>query len=271
MSTAIMALASTRSTTLGLTAGRDSRALLACATPIMHGLSYFTAVFDERSRWDARIAARMADKLRLSHTVADFVPPTETERNEWLASTGHSVGGAVSRNFRTIARPTRGLAVIMGLGGEVGRAFYGDGIEPTTRVDAPLLLKKLRVPDTAVARGAAEAWLRGLPPLDAQQIMDLLYIEQRLGCWAGPQLIAAGPAKFRIAPFSQRIVFERMLDTPYEFRRKHRIQTDVVRLANPSLLALPNKRAESGFRRLARAAARRWSVPRAVFSGDRAG
>jgi hypothetical protein len=67
----------------------------------------------------------------------------------------------------------------------------------------------------------------------------ILYIEVRLGCWAGPQLIAAGPCKYHLVPFNHRSIFERALDVPYELRRKNFIPAAIVRLRRQELAAYP--------------------------------
>jgi hypothetical protein len=82
---------------------------------------------------------------------------------------------------------------------------------------------------------AGARWLAELHGFDARQILDLLYIEVRLGCWAGPQMIAKGPCAFRIAPFNQRAIFERALDIPFELRCRDYLPAAIVRRERPDL------------------------------------
>src|SRR5262249_55223827 len=124
----ISAITATHPTTLLLTAGSDSRVLLACARPVMHRLDYLTSAIDDAARWDAKIARRISHRLKLNHAVLSFLPPTDDERRQWLASTGYSIGGRVSHGFKTIAEAVAGRVVVLGLAGEVGRAYYGAGV-----------------------------------------------------------------------------------------------------------------------------------------------
>jgi hypothetical protein len=206
----------------------------------MHQLGYYTHAIHERAKWDAQVASKIAQSLKLNHTVLPFVPPTNDARQHWLARTGYCVGGNGSYTFQTLDQIGSGRVAILGTAGEVGRASYGEGVKKTTPIDASLLLRKLRLPKIEITQRAAEKWLAGLSSLNAQQIMDLLYIEQRLGCWAGPSLIASSHVTFAV-PFNQRAIFERMLDTPYELRRKSRIHYDIIKLMNGQLMTFPHQ------------------------------
>jgi hypothetical protein len=207
----------------------------------MHELDYCTSALDEAAQWDVKIASQIAGHLKLRHTVLPFLPPTDDERGDWLASTGYCVGGRISYGFKTISQHLAGRVALMGHAGAVGTALFARGVGKATRIDASLLLRKLRLPETEAAKSAAEAWLGEVPRLDARQIMDLLYIEQRLGCWAAPQMIAAGPVKFRMSPYNQRVIFERMLDTPHDLRRRKQIHAEIIKLMNGQLMIFPHR------------------------------
>ncbi|HEY5808301.1 MAG TPA: hypothetical protein VIT67_10060 [Povalibacter sp.] len=226
---------------LPLTAGYDSRALLASLTTLnaKGDITYFTSLIDKAGVEDAEIAGKIAEELGLRYRKAQFVDPTEQERDHWLASTGRSVGGRASYNFKTIAREVNDRVTCMGLAGEVGRTFYGAGIEKKTPLSAGLLLKKLGLPLTELSDRDAQHWLAEFAGFNSQQIMDFLYIEIRLGCWAGPQMIADAPARFRTIPFNQRPIFECMLDTPFALRSRQYIPTSIVRRLTPKLIQYP--------------------------------
>jgi hypothetical protein len=233
---------------LPLTAGYDSRALLACM-PADADISSFTSTLDRDALEDARVAAQLAAAVELPYRAAQYVAPSDEERQLWLESTGHCVGGRVTYNFKTVAAHTADRVIVGGLAGEVGRAFYSSGIARSTSVTAPLLLRKLGLPLHPSGVRAATRWLAGLPKLDALQILDLLYIEVRLGCWAGPQLIAPGPCRYRLVPFAQRAIFEHALDVPYALRRKDFIPAAIVRRERPELASIPYNAAKRSLRR----------------------
>ena len=71
-------------------------------------------------------------------------------------------------------------------------------------------------------------------------ILDLTYIEQRLGCWGGPQHYGhPHSSALRLFPFCHRKIFELMLKLPYEYRQKQELTIDIIRQEWPELLSLP--------------------------------
>jgi hypothetical protein len=69
-------------------------------------------------------------------------------------------------------------------------------------------------------------------------------MEQRLGCWAGPQ--AYGLETASLAPMCDQQVFESMVGLPWRYRFEQRLAVDVVSHLWPDLLAFPfNRELES--------------------------
>lgn len=216
---------------LPLTAGRDSRVLAACLDRQSRVTAY-TSVLDSAASWDSAIAAKIARRLDLSYESRYFRRPSDSERQHWLQGVGYSVGGRVSTEFVT-ARRDPGAWLVNGFCGEVGRNFYFDvgDRSPDGLLDT---IGCARLPE---ARAAAEAWLRPLADLSPRQLADLLYIEARLGCWAGPQMIApTPPVRGRIAPFGQRAIVEAMLRVPGDLRYKDRVPQALLAHQNGCLL-----------------------------------
>ncbi len=71
--------------------------------------------------------------------------------------------------------------------------------------------------------------------------MDLLYIEQRLGCWGGPQSIGA-IFSFVINPFCNRRIFTLMLSLPPQYKRQNKVSDDLIKHLWPELLKFPFNR-----------------------------
>lgn len=232
------AVAERASISLPLTAGYDSRALLACA-PVRATVSCFTSLIDHEAAEDAQMARELAGTLGMKFQSLSYVEPSTSERERWLDSTGHCVGGRASYNFKTVASVSKGKVLCLGLAGEVGRAYYGSRVLPSTQLTAERLLNKLALPISPSGIEAATNWLEEVKDLDAQQILDLLYIEVRLGCWAAPQMIADGPCLYRLIPFNQRPIYEHALDVPYPMRRAEYIPTSIVQHAQRPLSRLP--------------------------------
>ena len=213
---------------LALTAGHDSRALAACAGKAVS----YTNWIDDAAEWDAQVARAIARDLGFRHEVYPFDPPTSRERRVWMDGVGYSLGGRVSHGFKTI-RPEPGI-VVTGLCGEVGRCFYQAApITPEGLVQAMLLEPRPEYVD------AAARWLEPLRDLEPRQILDLLYIEARLGCWAGPQM--ASPGLVRYAPFSDRQVVDLQLRVPEHLRAADWVPKEIVRRTRPELARHPHK------------------------------
>lgn len=223
---------------LPLTAGYDSRALLACS-PIGANISCFTSLIDREAEEDARLARDLAGTHGVEFQSVHYLEPSPSERECWLGSTGYCVGGRASYNFKTVASISADKVLCLGLAGEVGRAYYGSRIVPSTQLTAERVLHKLGLPLSSLGIEAAADWLDGVRGLDAQQTLDLLYIEVRLGCWAAPQMIADSPCLFRFIPFNYRPIYEHALDVPYALRRAEYIPASIVRHAQPSLSQFP--------------------------------
>jgi hypothetical protein len=246
----ITALSDRGPLSLPLTGGYDSRALLACAGPVDRAhITTFTSMIDQDALADAAVAEKLAAMSGIHHCAVAYVEPTAAERRSWLDSTGQCVGGRASYNFKTVASQTRGKILCMGLAGEVGRTFFSRRQRRGTKPTAELLLYKLRLPRHNRGLEAGERWLSGLRGFDVLQVLDLLYMEVRLGCWAGPQMIAEGPCSYRVAPFNQRAIFERALDIPFELRRKDYTPAAIVRLERPELAHVPYNAAARSLRK----------------------
>jgi hypothetical protein len=71
------------------------------------------------------------------------------------------------------------------MGGETGRAFYWSVREPE-EVRPEDLLRRCEAPVIPATLEAAQRWLDTLPAFmrnSPGDILDLAYVEQRLGCW----------------------------------------------------------------------------------------
>lgn len=256
---------------LSLTAGRDSRILLACARDFLERTTLFTLVPDEVDTVDAHLAGRLAGRFDLPHEVLPVVPADPGQLSDWLSSTGHAVGGELWRGHRSLLRLDPGRALLPGTAGEVGRAHtYRPGDPVEGDVSPQTLLERLRLPAHELYLEHAEAWLGDLPDLPYESTLELAYVEQRLSCWAAPGHYGNQVSRFELAPFASRPLFRAMLGLPLRYRHREQLTTDILRMAWPELLDLPFNRF-TGLRGTARATASRVRrlVQRAVPAADR--
>jgi hypothetical protein len=227
---------------LSLTAGRDSRMLLACARGLTDRISFFTwELPDAVARTDVVTARRLAKRFRLPHQVYPFSEATEIDTWKWLYRTGLAVGEVRGLSLATtVARMERNRLYLPALGAEVGRAFYWrESDEQRKSISAVEFVNRLRLPPVARILEGADDWMAGLPVSTVYSVLDFGYLEQRLACWAGVTAYGDAEGPVRLPPFSSRRIFELMLGLPHAFRRQQQLADSLIERSWPELLEIP--------------------------------
>ena len=215
----IQAVVETYPTVMSLTAGRDTRMLLACVRKMVNEILFVTlAAYPV----DLEVAKLIAYLFRLKHIVGD---------------TGF---------------PERVL--LQGVGGEIGRAFYWrHSDKATTRLTGRSLAERMHYPSgMAVFEHELEQWLNELGAHTSFFILDLAYIEQRLAMAHAPAEYEhdGRSGRFGVYPFNDRRTIELMLSLPANYRRDQQLCEDICRICWPSLRLLPiNSTHFTGFRK----------------------
>lgn len=244
---------------LGLTAGRDTRMALACARPALDRLRFVTFIYeDEVRRPDIHIARRLAKRFGLDHVGLPLVQPTEAQKEEYLLRVGYVGHWGKARDFDVACRRHLDMdrAWMTGFGGEVGRAFYWRDTDDELHPPSPQeLLERLDVPMNGRTLEAWGVWQASLPARDTMELLDRLYIEQRMGCWAGPHMYGTAPFGANLTPFCHREVMEATMSLPAAYRRAQRLADAMAARAWPELSELPYQEF-TGMRRVANRAAR---------------
>lgn len=231
---------------ISLTAGRDSRVLLACAREFIDQVECVTFHGDptlDAKRLDREIPARLAARLGFRHAVLETrgtLPPDVTIA--YQRRTGFVVNPAKARNFDLACRRDLDMSAawISGHGGEVGRAVYfARKLPPTEPIAAEILLTRLALGRRKEFVAPLSNWLKTLPPDHATHHLTLAYIEHRLGAWASPHLYGGAPFRTKLLPFCSHEVFQNMLRLPPEYQRGNALTRDIIRIAWPDLLSEP--------------------------------
>ena len=240
----IAAVVAATPTYLPLTAGWDSRMLLACGKQWAHRLELFTTeIGDKGAAIDCDTARRIAKRFGLRHRVLPREDAREEDLEEWMFRIGYSTGEY--RGFQsatTYKRLPGGHAVLEGNIGELGRrhVWWGRANNTETNLIAlERLLKLCKCPPYEEPLARTRAWLQSVPTTDALQVLDLGYIEQRLGCWAGVFPYAECDPGFAIFPLCHREIVERMLRLPTSYRRAGHLPRDIIAREWPALLEWP--------------------------------
>lgn len=238
----IAAVVAATPTYLLLTAGWDSRMLLACARGVADRLELFTAeIGDERAAIDCDTARRIARHLGMKH----FVLPMEKARGEdlaeWMFRISYSTGERRGWECATMYKRLPGWhAMLLGNVGEVARGYWWRADDTETTVIGPeRLIELCRCPPEAETLAQAGVWLEKVPAANALQVLDLFYVEQRLGCWAGVWGYAQVDPGFVIFSMCHRGIVERMLTLPAAYRRSGCLPQDIIAREWPELRDWP--------------------------------
>ncbi|MBE3038275.1 MAG: hypothetical protein IMZ62_05640, partial [Chloroflexi bacterium] len=226
---------------MSLTAGRDSRMLLACVRDYVDAVVFFThTVRGPGGRVDCQVAPKIAKRFGLSHMFLPFEKASEVEVEQWLYRTGHCVHGKIVHWVRSYKRLDQRRAVLIGAAGELGRGYHWRrGDTEATPISADDLLVKVQSAITAQTRDRAQHWLESLPLKNSLTVWGLLYNEDFNGCWFGPVIYGFTHNASCIWPFCHRRVIEIMLSLPAEYRQSNLLPRDVVESLWPELLSLP--------------------------------
>ena len=224
-----------------LTAGNDSRMLLACSRPSLANIRFYTdAIPDFTARMDCTCGRRIAKRFGLDYSVRAWREATKEEIDDWLYRTGSSVVDRISRNTGTDEQSDRKCVTLLGLGGEVSRGFYWrPNDDPAFPLASRELLRRFSFPAVDILVKEAANWLSELPTANLFEKLDLFYLEQRLGCWAGPSMYGPVGSRFLAYAFNSRQIYDKMLSLPGDYRREGRLSKDLIRLKWPELLEFP--------------------------------
>ncbi len=239
---------------LSLTAGRDTRMILACAREVLDRIELVTINLpDERGQLDCLVASHLARRLNLPHRVLDWVEITERDRIEWLYRTGFAVAGRAMRSVRTLSQLDPRRCILPGFGGEIGRTggrnLFKDGPRKVT-VDflVDYLVRHTGAGDIPEVVSRARRWVEEISYLHPSASVALYWLEQRLGCWAAPQQHGFVGSAFQLYPFSDRQVLQMFLSLPFRYRTRETVPRKLIAARWPELLQVPFNK-PYGFRR----------------------
>jgi hypothetical protein len=223
-----------------LTAGRDSRMILACSKGVWDQSKFFTFSDPDSESVDMHIARKFRQNFHLNHSFIPIQLANQEKMIDWLYTTGHAVSGGIWKIHESLNSLDQHRVLMPGMGGEVGRSFYWRPDDrPDTKLTAQDLLQRASLPQNEELITETNKWLSELEGYTAFTILDLFYIEQRLGCWAAPQAYGNKTSLFEFSPFNHRKIFRSMIKLPYEYRRQQLLANDVCLYASNDLLKVP--------------------------------
>ncbi len=222
-----------------LTAGRDTRMILACARNHVGKIEFLTRASQRYGdKLDAYVAKMLSKKFNLNAKIIKDLNASDRELAHWQERVGHCVAGSVWKSTATWAQSDPMRANLPGMVAEVSRAYYRN-IPSDNIYDASRLHSILGVPPHPLITQAGKCWLDGLPSLSERHVLDLLYLEQRLGCWAAPILYGSQQSIPQFWLLSHRRIISNMLSFPEHYKESERLAEDVISITWPELLQFP--------------------------------
>lgn len=228
-----------------LTAGYDTRMLLAACKATLDNVTFQTYDLPVSvAKLDSHVAAHIAKRFGLKHRFLPYTETGDTEQSNWLYRTGYCINDNVTKMAAMEKANFDGSYTLAGISGEVGRAFYwGDDDIGATGLTVDDLLKRLRLPEIEPFLSACHSWLDSVPAGPRTWILDLAYIELRLGCWAGAAMPGHDIPHPTLSPFNSIDCYELMLSLGHKYRVQQRMCDDFIDHLWPELLSVPVNRA----------------------------
>jgi hypothetical protein len=254
---------------LGLTAGIDSRMLLAALRDRSHELFVFTFCrHPERRprRDDVRIPAEMLARFGLAHHLLGCDAPDDPALRAVFEASHAAPSETRWAEVRDLLRHLPpGSVRVSGHVGEAARATF------LPRVDTSLrrLMRRSHPGSVLAARRALAPWYaeaREVSRRTGYTVRDLHYWESRMGRWAAASQNQYDFAAESFTPFACRALLERLLSVDERHRAKDAgspLSVEIVRRLWPELAEHPVNPQETLDRqqragRLSRRRVRRW-------------
>ncbi len=229
---------------LPLTAGRDSRLLAAAAHRVLDRCTFVVFAYDDQRASDLAFARGAARRFDLDLRVLPPEPVDERAARTYLDRVGYDANEGKAGDFMLAAgRLPLDHAWLTGFAAEGGRGEYWKASDLPRNPSADELVQLVRLRPEPAYRDALETWRAGTPHQDVEELLDLAYLEMRVGCWASPQLYGAAPFTLSTIPVNRRDVFSAMLQLPTALRAAQRTAPAATALNWPELARLPYGRA----------------------------
>ncbi|MGQ5700497.1 hypothetical protein ACUJ46_00380 [Sandaracinobacteroides sp. A072] len=227
---------------LALTAGLDSRLVLAAFRGHTERLSCFT--IDDSGAVDREVAARVCKGLGIRHRGLPVLRASEAELARW----DRMVGQALRSNNREVHPTMNALdadVVMTGLFGEPARCFlYAHDWQQVNAIpaDALSILGRLKQPRDAELEADTDAWLDPIRHLPRSTVFDLAYLELRMGSWAMGQGPIQKARMWSLMPFAQWPVQEAFLTLSLADRGSERLLPMIGERMWPEAMRFPINR-----------------------------
>lgn len=229
-----------------ITAGRDSRTLLAASRAVADRLWVYTAIHTELNLAspDLRISAALCQAAGVTHHLVRC----PQAMSEPFASVfmnnddpAHRVWGGICQGLLAGFPPDR--VAVRGNVSEAARCvFYPSGIHPA-KVDGLDLARRCKMPPSAYVREHFDAWLADATPSTelGYKLLDLFFLEHRMPKWLAVSQTQYDIVHDTFSPYSNRRLLMAMWSVPPALRIKPQstLYRELIRTLWPELLPFP--------------------------------
>ncbi len=241
---AVTAMVNRHPIMMAVTAGSDSRTLLAASRGSKNSIYYF--VNDEKlgeNHTDIVIPKKMFNHLHIPfhvHSVPEDVD--EKFKKIYHMNTFLATGRLLPSIYNVYYKEHSDKRYMQGIG-EVGRTFYG---KAPKRLSGHLLAYLLGYPHCRYAIDQCEKIKEELFPVarnNGINVMALFYWEQRLGNWAATRVSESSIAINKVDPFNSHILYELLLGVDERYKNyltpSSILFQEMIRAMWPELLQWP--------------------------------
>jgi len=229
---------------LPVTAGMDSRTILAAARGIRN-VFHYTAMphgLDEYSA-DIRIPRRLLRRLGIEHHVLKCPKSmSDVFARTYRANTtpAHDSAGAIAEGL--LASYPMGRTMLSGHCAEIARDTFG--ISHTATPDAPAMAELMGLGKNPMAIRCFNDWLENTAPVAEAfdyRVWDLFFWEQEYATWAANCQSQWDIVHERFTPFNQRGVLRTLLAVDPFFRQgpRYEIHRRIMQILWPDVLEQP--------------------------------
>lgn len=206
------ASAASRAFKLGvtLTAGIDSRGLVAASRPVINDVEFFTLAVPGTDM-DADVSRRLAKRFGLKHRVLPLHEADEEAMAVWDRMVGDCTMEVTRRSYTTVGDLTERDAILTGLFGETARCrLYRQDWETINDavIDVDFIADRLTVPQNPELLENFRIWLAELEGQPNSVIMEMAFVELKVGIWSMGQRPISNSVKLNLLPFCQRRVLD---------------------------------------------------------------
>lgn len=223
-----------------LTAGFDSRLVLAASRRVVDRVEFFTMGSKGEGR-DQGIAAAMAAELGFQHRLVPVVRSTPVQHAHWNRLVGDTTK-EVNREIYPTLFDLPYDVVLTGVYGEVGRIRGYKADADTINDQTPsarMIAGRLTVPfSDREVRAEVERWLSTIDWAPCSVVLDLAFNEVKFAVWGMAQAPVQQAARFTLQPFAQRSIQEMFMRVPPPIQGKAALFTRIAEILWPETMRL---------------------------------